>query len=219
MSQLTKNKSKAKSSITESSNYHHGDLRQALITAARNLVLTQGPEQFSMADACKQAGVSKAAPYRHFKNKNDLLFALTEQAFTEMRLHIQEVSAGLILGSDKRISEIGLGYIAYAMKQPAIFKLMSGNSIQLNEEESLGRPTFQLLLDEIIARTNYRSIDKLMKLAFPLWTLVHGASMLIIDNSYKKIYPDANTELMIRETTKILMASHPEPTNTSPKTK
>ncbi|MBX9926839.1 MAG: TetR/AcrR family transcriptional regulator, partial [Hyphomicrobiaceae bacterium] len=53
--------------------YHHGDLRGALISAARQLVNERGAEQFSLADACRVAGVSTAAPYKHFRDKNEVL--------------------------------------------------------------------------------------------------------------------------------------------------
>ena len=65
-------------------NYHHGDLRDSLIAATLDLVRKNGPEKFSMADACKEAGVSKAAPYRHFDNREALLEAVIEHGFQQM---------------------------------------------------------------------------------------------------------------------------------------
>ncbi|WP_185964593.1 TetR/AcrR family transcriptional regulator [Aliikangiella marina] len=193
--------------------YHHGDLRESLISAATQLVREKGPDKFSMADACKLAGVSKAAPYRHFANKEDLLKSVIAVGFEEMRQDMLAASNGLVSGSNQRITAIGLTYIAFAIKEPAIFKLMFGNSMNIKEPDSemIGKPTFQILLDEIIARTQLHDVDKLMAIAFPLWTLVHGASMLTIDDSYKRIYPGSNTDQMIIDSTELLLSSFPEP--------
>ena len=89
---------------------------------------------------------------------------------------------------------------------------MFGEKIKpLNEcNEPVGKDVFQLLLNEIIARTGYTEIDDLMKVAFPLWTLVHGAATLTIDNSYELIYPDSDIEEMIKATTEMLLAPFDE---------
>lgn len=193
--------------------YHHGDLRESLIAAATQLVREKGPDKFSMSDACKLAGVSKAAPYRHFANKEDLLKSVIGVGFEQMRLDMVAASKNLISGSNQRITAIGLTYIAFAIREPAIFKLMFGNSMNIKEpdNEMIGRPTFQILLDEIIARTQLQDVDKLMAIAFPLWTLVHGASMLTIDDSYNRIYPGSNTNQMIIDSTELLLSSFAEP--------
>ena len=62
--------------ITRRSSYHHGDLRAQLIAAVRELVETQGPDGFSVSEAARSAGVSSAAPYKHFKDRSELLHAV-----------------------------------------------------------------------------------------------------------------------------------------------
>lgn len=189
-------------------NYHHGDLRESLIKATLDLIRVNGPEKFSMADACKQAGVSKAAPYRHFSNREALLEAVIEHGFDKMTIAMQEASKDFKPGTNKRIIALGLTYVNFAIAEPELFRLMFGEKLKpLNEiSEPMGKGTFQLLLDEIIIRTKFSDIDKLMSVAFPLWTLVHGAATLTIDNSYEMIYPDSNTEAMIISTTETLLA-------------
>jgi AcrR family transcriptional regulator len=61
------------SKMTDRRPYHHGNLRQALVDAAVSLILEKGPAGFSFAEAARKAGVSPAAPYRHFKDRDDLL--------------------------------------------------------------------------------------------------------------------------------------------------
>ena len=192
-------------------NYHHGDLRESLIKATLELIRVNGPEKFSMADACKEAGVSKAAPYRHFSNREALLESVIEHGFNEMTKAMQEASRDLAPGSNQRIIALGITYVNFAVAEPELFRLMFGEKIKpLNEcDEPMGRGTFQLLLDEIIVRTGYRDIHKLMEIAFPLWTLVHGAATLTIDNSYEMIYPDSDTEAMLKSTTETLLSVYP----------
>ncbi|MEM6374564.1 MAG: helix-turn-helix domain-containing protein, partial [Pseudomonadota bacterium] len=57
-------------------NYHHGDLRADLVEATRRLVEEKGPDRFSVSDACRAAGVSTAAPYRHFEDRDEMLLAV-----------------------------------------------------------------------------------------------------------------------------------------------
>lgn len=193
--------------------YHHGDLRQALVNAAIQLVTNHGPNQFSMADACRIAGVSKAAPYRHFANKNALLKEVVQQGFLDMRQSMEKVLPQSTPGSNQRIAAIGMAYIHYAMKMPQVFKLMFGNTatLEFGDDERAGKSAFQILLDEVILRTKETQEDQLMKLAFPLWTLVHGAALLIIDNAYERIYPNTDVNDMIITTTAQVLNEYPEP--------
>ena len=190
--------------------YHHGDLRRTLIDATVELVRNHGPEKFSMADACKAAGVSKAAPYRHFKNKEELLKDVMAYGFMNMGSRMKAQSEGHEPGSDDRINALGWTYISFAMDEPELFRLMFGDHIEkdLYGEDAIGRDTFQLLLDEIIIRTQLKTESEIMAVAFPLWTLVHGAATLTINNNYNRIYPDNDTKAMIAEATKQLLANY-----------
>ena len=67
------------------SRYHHGDLRAGLIEATRRLVEEKGPDGFSVSDACRLAGVSTAAPYKHFKDKNEMLVAMVMEGMVRHR--------------------------------------------------------------------------------------------------------------------------------------
>ena len=65
--------------------YHHGELREALIGATRQLVEERGAENFTLADACRVAGVTTAAPYRHFRGKQEILEEIASRGFDELR--------------------------------------------------------------------------------------------------------------------------------------
>src|SRR5882724_10759607 len=85
-------KGKAKT-VRRKAPYHHGELREALIRATRQLVEERGAENFTLADACRVAGVTTAAPYRHFRGKHEILEEIASRGFEEMRKRATAVVA------------------------------------------------------------------------------------------------------------------------------
>src|SRR5262245_43810460 len=74
--------------------YHPGDLREALIAATRRLVMERGAENFTLADACRVAGVTTAAPYRHFRSKQEILAEIASRGFEELEARAMAAIAG-----------------------------------------------------------------------------------------------------------------------------
>ncbi|MEL0191036.1 MAG: TetR/AcrR family transcriptional regulator [Halieaceae bacterium] len=106
--------------------YHHGNLKDALIIAAAELIETQGTTDFSITDAANRAGVSNAAPYRHFRDKLDLLEHVKELAF--LGLHETLVDArehSETEPSDQQaVISLGLAYLRFAREKQRFFSLM-----------------------------------------------------------------------------------------------
>ncbi len=71
--------------------YHHGDLKRALTSAALSLVAEKGPKGFTLTEAARRAGVSAAAPYRHFADKAELLASVSEQGFLDLHAALSAV--------------------------------------------------------------------------------------------------------------------------------
>lgn len=107
--------------------YHHGDLRTALIDASVDLVAKVGADAFTLKDASRIAGVSVAAPYRHFTDKSELLHEVTERAFQMMAADMKMASQGLEPGTLQSITAQGQAYVRFAAKNPALFRLMCDN--------------------------------------------------------------------------------------------
>lgn len=107
--------------------YHHGDLRIALIDASVELVAKVGADAFTLKDASQIAGVSVAAPYRHFSDKSELLHEVTERAFQMMANDMEIASKNLEPGTLQSITAIGQAYVRFAAKNPALFRLMCDN--------------------------------------------------------------------------------------------
>ena len=103
--------------------YHHGDLRAALLAAAEAELAETGIERFSLRSVAKRAGVSHAAPAHHFGDTGGLLTALAAEGF-ERFLATQRAREAAAPGQPDRIVAAGLGYIAFALAHPALFRLM-----------------------------------------------------------------------------------------------
>ncbi|MBV9997178.1 MAG: TetR/AcrR family transcriptional regulator [Caulobacteraceae bacterium] len=103
--------------------YHHGDLSRALVEAGRRILEAEGPEALSLRAVAREAGVSPAAPYHHFKDKRELLEAVAQQGWTALEVAIRESKAK---GKEPRkaIVEVGLAYVLFAQRNPKLYRLM-----------------------------------------------------------------------------------------------
>ena len=108
-------------------NYHHGDLRNALIVAAAELITESGSVDFAMVDAARRAGVSSAAPYRHFKDKDDLLSEVARLGFYGLTTATAAEAEKWETGSEEAIYALGKVYLEYVCSHPQFFDLISKN--------------------------------------------------------------------------------------------
>ncbi|WP_433331416.1 TetR/AcrR family transcriptional regulator [Spirillospora sp. CA-294931] len=100
--------------------YHHGDLRRALLTAAREMLRDQGASGLSLRALASRAGVSSAAPYRHFPDKDALLAALMTEGFEELAGHFATTATDPM----RRLRHLGHAYLAFATAEPELSRLM-----------------------------------------------------------------------------------------------
>lgn len=164
--------------------YHHGNLRTALLEAGERLLRETGGTGISLRAVAKKAGVSHAAPYRHFEDKHALLAGLAEIGFARLRDAMREVVSDYPDDPRRQIVEAAAAYVRLALESPEMNHLMFGGA--LPEEaapESLqvtAREAFQGLLDIIEngARAGLYVDRPSMELAATAWSLVHGLAML-----------------------------------------
>jgi len=103
--------------------YHHGDLRRALVDAARRILEADGPTALSLRAVAREAGVSPAAPYHHFKDKAELLDAVAMEGWDALGEAMAEAKAKA--GPDAIIvSELGVAYVCFARDNPALYRVM-----------------------------------------------------------------------------------------------
>src|SRR5580692_419578 len=103
--------------------YHHGNLRESLVAAAVQLIAEVGPAGFNLREVARRAGVSHNAPYRHFRDKGELLAVVAVEGFRELNAALLEGAASEVtpLGHLKRA---GYAYIAFALRRPEHFAAM-----------------------------------------------------------------------------------------------
>lgn len=174
------------------SSYHHGDLRAQLIAAVRELVETHGPDGFSVAEAARRAGVSSAAPYKHFKDRPELLRAVASEGMDRLRDAMQRAASRHPAGSIDSIAAIGQAYVDFARSGPGVFRLVFGLTEGHEEEPHLqekGWDCFSVVLRSVAAVLGTEPQDPVvLQRAYALWTCVHGHSFLIIDRKSKGMF-------------------------------
>lgn len=163
-------------SATAKSSYHHGDLRAALITTAMGM-LERG-EPFSIRAVAREAGVSATAPYRHFPDRDALESALAAQG-------LRDLKADLTRGRDlpatvSELAELGVTYVEFALRRPALFRLMFGNEC---DDENDERVRAAAEVHELLAAaiTGVFPDAEPTDLALGGWGLVHGLACLYLD--------------------------------------
>ena len=104
--------------VTDSRRYHHGDLRRALLEAAMVIIERDGPTALTLRAVAREAGVSPAAPYHHFKDKSELLFAVAKEGFHRLK--------GAMGACEGPISThaMGVAYVEFAKANPALYRVM-----------------------------------------------------------------------------------------------
>jgi AcrR family transcriptional regulator len=181
--------------------YHHGELRQALIDAARVLINERHGNDFSLSDACRRAGVSTAAPYRHFADKGQIITEVVAQGFTDMANRARTEAEAFPPGAPERIIAVGRVYLSFAMGEPALFRMMFSQTASPTGDDiasTCGKACFAYVLDEVVSYcTLHRVRGDARMIAVQLWTLVHGAAGLTIDGDYAKVAPDIDTTRMV----------------------
>jgi len=168
--------------------YHHGDLRRALIEAGLQMLDFYGTDGLSLRRIAKSLNVSQTAIYSHFKDKTDLLAALAEVGFQQLALTMLH-NVKNPANAKQRIFDLAEGYIGFALKNKAVFSLMFGRELA----EIKNYPTLALtagksyaLFSAAVADGLKNNPDASKRVATnALWSLVHGTAVLLVDGKLK----------------------------------
>jgi AcrR family transcriptional regulator len=193
--------------------YHHGGLRDALIGATRRLVMERGAENFTLADACRAAGVTTAAPYRHFRSKQEILEEIASRGFDELKAEAMAVIAEKGAGTLEAIVAMGQAYVAFAVRETAVFRLMFGQEPSLKKAEQVagtGHDCFAHLIEQITLyspaelRARRRAGDRAAAV-----DLRPRRRLALIDKDYLEMAPQLDVNSLIANATPGLLASSP----------
>jgi AcrR family transcriptional regulator len=167
--------------------YHHGDLREKLITATEALILERGVDGFSLREVARRAGVSPAAPAHHFGDTKGLLSEVARLGFEDFGDALHE--ADLRGGNDpaKRLNEQGIAYVSFALRNPARFTLMFRHDKYDMANKALhvvAERAFGILESAIRAAEGLAPTDEMTQNAYGLmlatWSIVHGFAHLAL---------------------------------------
>ena len=184
--------------------YHHGDLRQALLAAAETELAERGGEGFTLRGVAKRAGVSHAAPAHHFKDTNAMLTALAASAAERFAGALRDRQARAAGDARSRLVAIGVGYVEFALGNPALFRLMFGSQRPDARDPHLDHhasAAFMILVEGVGA---LRGDDPLASArgradVAAAWSVVHGIANLLIAGRMGFIKPmlDADFEATV----------------------
>ncbi len=175
------------------SNYHHGDLRDQLLKAATKMISENGVEQLSLRKLANEVGVSRTAPYHHFKDKNELLCAIAEQGFKQRSLTMESQLFDPQESSSIQLKQYMLEYVSFAQQNPEIYELMFGRTIwkQQIDNQSLKDSAYPSFQHQLAVTKRWQTIGLLdqqansLRLSQVIWGTMHGIAKLLIDGIYK----------------------------------
>jgi len=164
--------------------YHHGNLREALLEAAIRLIAEVGPAGFTLREVARRAGVSHNAPYRHFRDRDDLMAAVASQGFRELTQAMVHAAERQSSAFD-RLKQAGLAYVTFALRRPEHFTVMFDAPMSTAKHPDSAQATEQAFGTLVNLVKSYRDEGRLPSgdprdLALLAWSMVHGIAKLAI---------------------------------------
>ena len=166
--------------------YHHGNLREALVAGATALLEAEGPLGVTLRGAARRAGVSQAAPYRHFRDKGALLASVAEKGFRDLDRAMKRLARAHRSDPLRALQAMVVGLVRFAAEHPSYYRLMSGPAVRGRDHPALREAAtvaWQTLAEAVAACQRARRIraGDSVPLAFTVWCLAHGLAVLLVD--------------------------------------
>jgi AcrR family transcriptional regulator len=183
--------------------YHHGNLREALIRAALDLIAQKGPAGFTFADAARAAGVSSAAPYRHYRDREALLVDVARRGFELFAERLEAAWANGKPDPFKAFENIGRAYLAFARDEAPYYSAMFEAGVPTDADPALrevGERAFGVLrraAETLSAGLPASKRPPALMVALHVWALAHGiASLFARGDAGRRSLPMAPEELL-----------------------
>lgn len=167
--------------------YHHGDLKNALIQAGVEILAEEGVGGLSLRKVAKQAGVSHAAPYSHFADKQALIAAISTEGFKQLYSQIESVLEKHQGNQEMLLIETAWAYVKFALNAPDRFKLMFSSVLEKEKEYAdfveISQENFSQLVKivEICQQAGVLKSGATDVVAVSIWSTVHGFTSLLLE--------------------------------------
>ncbi len=182
--------------------YHHGNLREALVESACLLIAEKGPHGFTFAEVARDAGVSAAAPYRHFKSREEVIAEIARRGFDLFADLLERAWNGGQPSPLAAFENVGRAYLAFARKEPAYYIAMFEAGVS-----SRGDPALQAASDRAFAALSMAAEGLAMRLppdkrppirmmTYHIWALAHGVVELFARDESGARAPHSPEELL-----------------------
>ncbi len=183
--------------------YHHGNLREALIRAALELIARKGTAGFTFAEAARFAGVSPAAPYRHFRDRDELMASVALRGF-------EQFAAALARAWDEgrpdefiALDRLGKAYLEFARAQPAFYSAMFEAGVPVGADPALREASerafavLRVAADKVCAAMPATARPPALMVALHIWAMAHGiASLFGRGDGAQRALPMSPAELL-----------------------
>ena len=164
--------------------YHHGNLKEALLRAALELIAQKGPAGFTFAEAARWAGVSPAAPYRHFRDRDELMASVALRGFEQFEAALKRAWGDGAPDALTALDRLGKAYLGFARSEPAYYSAMFEAGIPPSSNPQLrdaGERAFVVLraaAEKLCALTPPRDRPPALMVALHIWSMTHGIASL-----------------------------------------
>lgn len=164
--------------------YHHGNLREALIAAALDLIRAKGPSGFTFAEAARAAGVSPAAPYRHYRDRDMLIADVARKGFVEFARRMKAEWADGKPDALTALQRLGKTYLTFAREEPAFYAAMFESGVSVSSQPDCAAAsddafgTLRTACEALIAGLPAEKRPPALMVALHIWSLSHGVASL-----------------------------------------
>jgi AcrR family transcriptional regulator len=164
--------------------YHHGDLKRALLRAASELLEEEGYEGFTLRKCTQRAGVSPSAPAHHFKDAAGLLNSLAVEGFGALSAILRDAFLKSHSENDRSCRGVATEYLRFAKTNPALYKVMFGSKLDADQPDlkAASQRSFEELQLSVAEIFPQMASKEVRALSLRMWASVHGMALLLIDN-------------------------------------
>jgi AcrR family transcriptional regulator len=170
--------------------YHHGNLKEVLLDAARQLIEQHGPVGFSLAEAARLAGVSPAAPYRHFRDREALLVEVARAGFERFAERLRSAWNGGAPTPFKAFENLGRAYLQFAREEPAAYAVMFETALGEGAEHlPAADQAFDVLQQATAALCHNLDTSErppLRLVSLHIWAMSHGVATLLSEQRHDR---------------------------------